>query len=509
MRILLDRTGLLPRNVITTGILDGRIEIDLKNKETNMSRITSTGLLVVTLLSAAAFGENAPVKTVATFTERYRPQFHYTMVKGWINDPIGLVYYKGEYHIFNDHNPFSTKFPSGRTGGEQSHWSHAVSGDLVHWKHLPIAVVPDKLGACWSGSGVVDWKNSTGFQTGDEKTLVLAYTSAGKVFGQSLVYSNDRGRTWTKYKGNPVIKQIAGSNRDPKIFWHAPTKKWVMVLYVRRGEAHFFTSDDLKKWSQPVVVKLAGFHECPDLFEMAVDENKKNMKWIIYDARFQYWIGSFDGKAFKPEIGPLRGDFGRNFYASQTWNDATGRRTQIGWMHGGRYPNMPFNQQGSFPCELTLRTLPAGLRLCRYPIKQIAGLYAEKTAVTAKVLKPSGENPLAKISGELFDIEMEIAPGQAAEFGLRLHETAVTYVKGKVSALGASGPARLIEGKLKLRILIDRTSIEVFANDGELSMSSCFLPKKLKTPLELYAKGGEVAIKSLRVTKLKSAWKKP
>jgi sucrose-6-phosphate hydrolase SacC (GH32 family) len=282
----------------------------------------------------------------------------------------------------------------------------------------------------------------------------------------------------------------------------------VQVLYVKRGLAHFFNSDDLKKWTAPVTVKLAGFHECPDLFEMAVDDNKKNMKWVIYDARFMYWIGSFDGKVFKPETGPFRGDLGRNFYASQTWNDAPGRRTQIAWMRGGRYPKMPFNQQGSFPCELTLRTLPEGLRLCRYPVKQIESLHAEKFELGGKVLKPSGDNPLSKISGDLFDIEMEVEPGKATEFGLRLHETVITYAKGKVSCLGASGAARLIEGKLKLRILIDRTSIEVFANDGELSMSSCFLPKEKDTSLELYAKGGEVTIRSLRVTKLKSAWKK-
>ena len=261
-----------------------------------MSKNIPFGILVVTLFTACGLGQDA-----ASFTERYRPQFHYTMTKGWINDPIGLVYYKGEYHLFNDHNPFSTGFPGGKASGEQSHWSHAISRDLVHWKHLPLAVIPDKLGACWSGSGVIDWKNSAGFQSGDDKTIVLAYTSAGNVFGQSLAYSNDRGRTWKKYKGNPVIKQIAGNNRDPKVFWLAPTKKWVQVLYVKRGQAHFFTSDDLKKWSEPVIVKLAGFHECPDLFEMAVDDDKKNMKWVLYDARFYYWIGSFDGKAFKPE----------------------------------------------------------------------------------------------------------------------------------------------------------------------------------------------------------------
>ena len=167
--------------------------------------------------------------------ERYRPQFHYTTAKGWINDPIGLVHYRGEYHIFNDHNPFSCRFPGGKTSGEQSHWSHAVSTDLVHWRRMPIAVTPDANGACWSGSGVVDWDNTAGFQTGKEPPLVLVYTSAGKTFGQSLVYSNDRGRTWVKHGGNPVLEQLAPGNRDPKVLWHEPTKKWVMVLYVRRG----------------------------------------------------------------------------------------------------------------------------------------------------------------------------------------------------------------------------------------------------------------------------------
>ncbi len=497
------------RNTDLVGATRCRIANETANMGVNMSRVTLIGTLVATLLSAGAMGQTITPTPKTDFNERYRPQFHYTMIKGWINDPIGLVHYKGEYHIFNDHNPYSTGFPGGKGSGHQSHWSHAVSTDLVHWKHLPLAVIPDKLGACWSGSGVVDWKNSAGFQTGDEKTIVLAYTSAGaKKFGQSLVYSNDRGRTWTKYKDNPIVEQIAGSNRDPKVFWHEPTKKWVQVLYVRRGEAHFFTSDDLKKWSEPVVVKLSGFHECPDLFEIPIEGDAKKTKWVIYDARFMYWIGGFDGKAFKPEIGPIRGDLGRNFYASQTWNDAPGRRTQIAWMSRAKYPKMPFNQQMSFPCELMLRKLPQGLRLCRYPIKAIESLYADKFELAGKTLKPGGANPLAKISGELFDIEMEIQPGKAAEFGLRLHQTAITYAKGKVVSLGASGPARLIDGKLKLRILVDRTSIEVFANDGELSMSSCFLPKELKTPLELYAKGGEIAIKSLKVHKLKSAWKR-
>jgi len=183
--------------------------------------------ITLLLFLVSIFGQNTPSESNNVFKERYRPQFHYTTIKGWINDPIGLVYYKGEYHLFNDHNPFSCQFPGGLTDGEQSHWSHATSTDLVHWKHLPIAVKPDALGACWSGSGIVDWNNTAGFQTDKEKPLVLMYTSAGTTFSQSLVFSNDRGKTWKKYKENPVLKQIAKGNRDPKVFWHEPTGKWL------------------------------------------------------------------------------------------------------------------------------------------------------------------------------------------------------------------------------------------------------------------------------------------
>lgn len=470
-----------------------------------MKRALSHSTLVVLLFSAVAFAQNAPGTSEDLLAERYRPQFHYTTVKGWINDPIGLVFYRGEYHLFNDHNPFSCRFPGGKTDGEQSHWSHAISPDLVHWKHLPIAVYPDAHGACWSGSGVVDWKNTAGFQTGHEPPLVLVYTSAGRTFGQSLVYSNDRGRTWDKYEGNPVLKQIAPNNRDPQVFWHEATKKWVMVLYVRRGSANFFTSDDLKKWTPTSEVRLAGFHECPDLFELPVDGDQKNMKWVLYDARFHYWIGSFDGKTFKPEAGPLRGDYGSNFYAAQSWHNTKDRRIQIGWMRNGRYPEMPFNQQMSFPCELVLRTAGKGIKLFRCPVREIEKLYAEQSELTDVILSPDG-NPLSDISGDLFDIEMEIEPGDAAEFGIRLHETAVTYAKNKVSCLGCTAGAPPIDGRLKLRILVDRASVEVFANDGEVSMSSCFLPKEINTGLELYAKGGNVNIKSLRVARLKLGW---
>jgi len=476
------------------------------------------------LFSGSVFGQNDSTESSQIFQERYRPQFHYTMVNGWINDPIGLVYYEGEYHLFNDHNPFSTNFPGGKMDGEQSHWSHAISTDLVHWEHLPIAVYPDANGACWSGSGVVDWNNTTGFQTGQEPPLVLAYTSAGATFGQSLAYSNDRGRTWRKNPGNPVLKQIAIDNRDPMIFWHESTKKWVMVLYVERGKASFFNSSDLKAWTSTAEVHLespstyrrgkpgpGGFHECPDLFELPVDGNEENKKWVLYDAPFNYWIGSFDGLAFKPEMGPFKGDFGHNFYASQSWETPDNKRVQIGWMNRGDYPGMPFNQQMSFPCELSLRSFDQQLRLYRYPIDQIEKLYLEEFEISNKNIAP-GENPLSEITGDLFDIYMEVFPGNVPEFGLRLHDEAITLKRGsgstgyRISALGKSAFVVGANENIKLRILVDRTSLEVFANDGEVSMSSCFLPGDKDTGLELFVKGGDLQVMNLKVRKLKSIW---
>jgi len=439
------------------------------------------------------------------FMERYRPQFHYTTRKGWINDPCGLVYSDGQYHLFNDHNPFGLDIPGhlGHPSKPPSRWSHAVSRDLVHWQELPIAILPDKLGAVFSGSGVVDKHNTAGF---GHNAIVLCYTSAGIPFSQSLSYSTDRGRTWTRYAKNPVVPNqgVDDTERDPRVFWHEATKRWVMGLHLRRGHARFFTSPNLKNWTHASDFKHPSMHECPDLFSLPVDGIAKNEKWVLYGAGFRYFVGTFDGRRFTPQAGPIRGDYGRNFYAAQTWtNSPDGRRVQIAWMRGGRYPGMPFNQQQSFPCTLALRTTAEGIRLFRYPVREIESLHTAPFERKDLAVKP-GDNPLRGMSGELFDIQMEVAPGEAAELGLRLHETAIAVAGGKVSCLGAKADLSPVNGTIKLRILVDRTSIEVFANDGLVSMTSCFLPKNKTTGLELYATEGHVRVRSLRVAALKA-----
>ena len=211
------------------------------------------------------------IKTAPLYSETYRPQFHFTAERNWLNDPNGLVYFGGEYHLFFQHNPEGTEW------GNMT-WGHALSTDLLHWKQQPHALFPDTLGTMFSGSGVVDWNNTTGFRSPDAKTppLVMIYTAAGDTspaskgqpFTQCLAYSNDKGRTWTKYTGNPILKQIAGGNRDPKVVWYAPTNQWIMALYLEKNEFAFFTSPNLKNWTLLHKMDVPGTDECLSLIHI-------------------------------------------------------------------------------------------------------------------------------------------------------------------------------------------------------------------------------------------------
>ena len=445
----------------------------------------------------------------AIYQATYRPQFHFTAKKNWLNDPNGLIYYEGEYHLFFQHNP------SGTDWGNMT-WGHAVSPDMVHWKQLPHAIEPDELGTIFSGSGVVDWDNTAGFQTADEKVLIAIYTSAGqyvptqKPFTQSIAYSNNRGRTWSKYEENPVLPHIAGGNRDPKVFWHEPTQKWVMALYLENNDFALFGSPDLKGWTRLSDIQLPEATECPDLFELPVDGDANQTKWVFWGGNGRHLIGTFDGEHFRAESDVLQTEHGANCYAAQTWSDipsSDGRRLQIAWMSGGKYPDMPFNQQMTFPCELTLRTTAEGIRLFRQPVREIEGIHQQAHSWQDERLTKEG-NLLEGIGGELLDIRTEIELGNAAEVGFTIRGEKIQYnvAEAKLSCLGKSASLSPIDNRIILQILVDRTSIEVFGNDGRVSMCSCFLPDLENTNIAMYASGGEAKIISLDVYELRSAW---
>lgn len=442
------------------------------------------------------------------YQETYRPQFHFTAKENWLNDPNGLVFYNGEYHLFFQYNP------KGLDWGPNT-WGHAISTDLVHWKQIEHAIEPDEYGWIWSGSGVVDWKNTAGFKKDDEDTMIAIYTTGG--YGQppnpcvqDIAYSNDKGRTWTRYENNPVLRHIVASNRDPKVIWHEPTKKWIMALFLDGNVYAIFSSSDLKEWAGQTVINLPDAGECPDIFELPVDGDKENKKWVFWGGNGNYYVGSFDGHGFQPESDVLRADLGANFYAAQTWSDIPeldGRRIQIAWMAGGKYPGMPFNQQMSFPCELTLRTTPEGIRLHRQPVKEIKSLRNKEHSWNNQKLG-MGDNLLSDISGDLFDIFAEIDLGEATEVGFIISGKKIEYnvTQKQICCLGRTAHLEPLENKVRLQILVDRASIEIFGNDGQVSMSSCFLPDLENKNLGVYACGGEAKIVSMIVYELCSAW---
>lgn len=457
----------------------------------------------------AVYQANTYIGEENIYKEKLRPQFHFTSKRGWNNDSNGMVYYKGEYHLFYQHNPYG--WPWGNMT-----WGHAVSTDMVHWTELGDAIHPDHLGTIFSGSAVIDDNNTAGFQTGDEKVMVCFYTSAGgrnpmskgQPFTQSIAYSNDRGRTWTVYEGNPILGHIHGANRDPKVIWHEPTNQWVMVLYLDDNIMGFFTSKDLKSWESQS--KLKCFHECPELFELPVDGKKDNKKWILYGGSGEYLIGDFDGKEFKTEDGPIPFHHGNCFYASQTFNNIPpkdGRRIQIAW---GRVnmPGMPFNQMMLFPVFLRLRTTEEGIRMLAEPIREISKLRKGRHRWRKQTLTPQ-DNLLSDLSGELFHIRALLRVSDAKEAGFIIRDTPVVYnvQKQELSCCNKTAPLKLMDGKINLELLVDRTSIEIFGNGGRMYMPNGVILADKPKSIEIFTKGGNIEVQSLTVYELNSAWR--
>ena len=435
------------------------------------------------------------------YQEPLRPQFHFSSRRGWNNDPNGLMYYKGEYHLFYQHNPYGWSWGN-------MHWGHAVSSDLVHWKELPIALYPDEHGTMFSGSAVVDWNNSAEFQTGREKALVCMFTAAGKPFTQGLAFSNDRGRTWTKYRGNPVLPHIAAENRDPKVIWYAPERKWVMALFLDHDTYSLFSSPDLKHWQRLDDITIPGTSECPEFFEIPVAGDRRSTRWVFYGGNGRYLLGSFDGRKFTTDSGPHTLNFGNCFYASQTFNDiptSDGRRILIPWGQMAT-PGMPFNQLMGLPVELTLRTNETGLQLYLNPVSELKSLRSGRALTKRQTIEP-GRDFQAAIQVELFDLSAEVRLGDATEIGFNLRGVPVTYdvKRQELSCQDKKGPLAPIDGRINLRILVDRTSIDIFGNQGRLYMPMGVIVPPDNRTVKVAATGGSAEV-DLEIYRLKSAW---
>ena len=448
------------------------------------------------------------------YRERNRPQFHFTTRRGWINDPNGCIWHDGQYHLYYQHNPFEREW-------ENMTWGHATSPDLLHWTEQPPVLFPDTLGTMFSGSAVFDKDNTSGFGTKKNPPLVYAYTAdRSEKEVQCIAYSLDGGMTLHKYKGNPVIdshdKWQTRDTRDPRVFWYEPGGHWVLVLNERNGHS-IYTSANLKEWTYQSHIN--GFWECPDLFPLPVDGNADDVRWVMYGASNTYMIGRFDGKVFTPESGKHRFSTGA-IYAAQTFNDVPdGRRIQIGWANID-HRGMPFRGQMLLPTELTLRSTKDGVRLVSKPIKEVetllsplynseSGLKKQEANVALNTALPhrgSGEG------ANCLHLRATLNLTYATSAGLKFDgQTLVDYDLNRNTLNGQFySPQDPTSLSLTMDIYIDRTSIEVFIDDGLYSYSMerrraiGAAQKTIPKGFEFW--GSDISVSDIRLDAVESCW---
>ncbi len=504
--------------------------------------------MVTSLAALAGCSATAATETGALMTldEPFRPQYHVSVPRNWANDPNGLVFTDGEYHLYYQHNPDDVVWGP-------MHWGHAVSADLVNWTHLPIALYPDELGTIFSGSAVIDWDNTAGFGK-EAMVAVFTHNDDGRQM-QSVASSTDNGRTWAKYAGNPVLEPPKNIRnfRDPKVFWYETeggAGHWVMA--VSGGNIIlFFTSPDLVNWESSGGFGLTfgatcGVWETPDLFSLPVDGGPDS-RWVLAVAigdcapaggsGVQYFVGSFDGRTFTSDNDKdttLWADFGADFYAPQSWSEAPdNRRLWLAWMNNWRYaqatPASTWRGAFTIPRELALVTTPDGVRLTQQPIAELQQLRGQQWQWRDEIIGP-GSDLLDEVSGETLEIVAEFAMADLADadrFGFRLRTggdevTTVGYAtKGRTlyvdraqsgdvafnAGFGAVHTATMepLDGLIRLHILIDRASVEVFGNDGRVVFTEQIFPGGDSLGLELFLDGQQVTLNTLDIWQLEPA----
>jgi len=438
------------------------------------------------------------------YRERYRQQVHFSNKRGWNNDPNGVIWYNGEWHLFFQYNPYGWNWGN-------MHWGHAVSKDLIHWQELPTALYsPDHDHMAFSGGAVVDPQNTTGFRRDGVDPLIATYTRTES--GEHLALSYDNGRTFEEYEGNPVVEH---RGRDPKVIWYEPGDHWVMIVY---DESHFredekgakarlyqhaiYKSNDMKEWEYQS--GIPGFFECPELFQLPVEGEENNRKWVMYDADGKYIVGEFDGKSFMPEQGLTKYDYGGEFYASQTFSNVPqkdGRRIQIGWFKTST-PYMPFNQSMTFPKELKLRKTVRGYILAPTPIKELESLHKNTFQVRNQTLSDSTLS--SPLRGDQLHIIAEFDKGGAIRFGININGFELAYNQFRSTLNDTFFP---IENVFKLEVIVDRVGMEIFVNDGELYYAKEYNSVDTDHLVKVFAEnGGELLVKNLEVHELKSIW---
>ena len=462
-----------------------------------------------------------------------------------MNDPNGLVYHNGEYHLFYQYNPFGIRW------GHMS-WGHAVSTDLVHWEHLPVALFEEDGVMIFSGSAVVDHQNTSGFGSTANPPLVAIYTGHTETNqSQHIAYSLDDGRTWTKYEGNPVIDLGMKDFRDPKVIWHDETDQWIMTvtLPVDRQVA-FFASSNLIDWEETgrfgPAGSIGGIWECPDLFRLPVENSPGEYRWVLYQnlgsesvaggSGAQYFVGTFDGSTFIPEhpnSDILWADYGKDFYAAVTYSDIPeqdGRRILHGWVNNWEYaqdiPTDPWRSAQSIPRALSLRQTAEGIRLVQRPVEELTTLRRNQLSLKNLPLAAVNEQGLSGNQVELkvaFDlpesgfVEIELLKSQDQQTTLRfdidrqelqMDRTGSGHVDFHEAFPAVTvAPLSTSDNRLDLHIFIDQSIIEVFAEDGLLAMTNQVFPSEEALAIQFKASSDDIRVAQLDFWRLKSAWR--
>ncbi|MFT6811376.1 MAG: fructan beta-fructosidase [Saprospiraceae bacterium] len=523
---------------------------------TSIIKMASVLLLGVVLMTGCDKNGDAPIsdnELASTYRETHRLQFHFSPPANWMNDPNGMVYYEGEYHLFYQYYPDSTVWGP-------MHWGHAVSPDMVYWEHLPIALYPDDLGYIFSGSAVIDWNNTSGFGKEDKPPMVAIFThhniegekeEGNKTFQyQSLAYSNDKGRTWTKYEDNPVIDNPGVRDfRDPKVSWI--TDKWVMV-FAAGDHIKFYTSANLKDWNHESDWGLGSGAqgrpwECPDFFSMKVEGSDEEKYVLIVSigkgaynsgSGTQYFIGDWDGHQFVNSNDSTETkwlDFGKDNYAGVTWADVPeedGRRLFLGWMSNWQYaqvvPTEKWRSAMTLPRELKLEKTNLGLLVSSYPVKEVEKLDGKYFELPPQVFKENtiiNKNPevqLLKLDLKfkipehgIVEIQFSNAQNEFLSVGYSAAEKSYfvdrmftgKYEFSDMFADYHTSKAPYAKEEVEFLIYLDMSSIELFADGGKCVMTEIFFPSEPFNKVEIITEANYVELVDGRITPLKGIWR--
>ena len=508
-----------------------------------MKRIYSCilGLSLLTLM-----GCKAQLKENGAYKEEHRPQFHFSPQAKWMNDPNGMVYLNGNYHLFYQYYPEGTKWGP-------MHWGHAVSKDLINWKHLPIALYPDSLGYIFSGSAVYDKDNTSGLGKDGKAPLVAIFThhdpkgeKAGKkdFQNQSIAYSLDEGKTWTKYAGNPVIKNPGIVDfRDPKVRWNEDVQKWILTL-ATKDRITFFSSPNLKDWTKESefgqnLGAHGGVWECPDLFPLTLNGKKT---WVLLvsinpggpnkGSATQYFVGDFDGKTFTPMSTETKWvDWGTDDYAGVTYSNTGDRRIFIGWMSNWQYaevvPTINWRSAMTLPRELSLKTVDNSVYLASVPVNEFSSIVGSSNSLpdvtvngsidlSEKINSNNGQFQLKFSSEQLKDYSIVLSNDLGEELVIGYDQQANQYYidrskAGKIDfekGFGVKHTAPRISkaAGTDVTLIADVASVELFADGGLNVMTDIVFPNKTFNKLSIRSAQG-FTVKSLSIAKVKSIWK--